>query len=195
MTSQPATVVSDARRDLGTPIPFHDRVHHRVHQFLVEEAAILDERRYHDWLALMTPDVVYRMPVRVTTTGQVSDTVLAHMDHFLEDHYSLGKRVERLYTEHAWTEDPPSRVRHFVTNVRSFHAEATRSDRTEERSEVTARSYLLLFRSRGDLREAEFISAERTDRLRPDGESFRIARRDILIDESVIRTQNLAIFL
>ncbi|MPZ89672.1 MAG: 3-phenylpropionate/cinnamic acid dioxygenase subunit beta [Nitriliruptorales bacterium] len=172
----------------GALVPFSDDLHHEVHQFLVEEAAILDERRYEDWLALLTGDVVYRMPVRVTTPGELGDTVLADMDHFHEDRYSLGKRVERLYTEHAWTEDPPSRVRHFVTNVRTFRVE----DRDDE---VIAKTYILLFRSRGDVREAEFVAAERTDRLRRDGDSWKIARRDILVDESVLRTQNLAIFL
>lgn len=171
----------------GQMVPFHEELHQRVHQFLVEEAALLDQRRYEEWVALMAEDVVYRMPVRVTTPGEMSDTILGDMDHFLEDRYSLQKRVERLYTEHAWTEDPPSRVRHFVSNVRTF--------RHEESDEVTARSYLLLFRSRGDVREADLISAERTDRLRPDGEGWLIARRDILVDESVLRTQNLAIFL
>ena len=42
------------------------------------------------------------------------------MAHFDEDRYALDKRVERLLTEHAWTEDPPSRTRHLVTNVRTF---------------------------------------------------------------------------
>lgn len=182
--------MTDARRSpaVGALVPFSDDLHHGVHQFLVEEAGILDERRYEDWLALLTDDVVYRMPVRVTTPGDVGDTVLAGMDHFLEDRYSMRKRVERLFTEHAWTEDPPSRIRHFVTNVRTFRLEG-RDD------EVLAKSYILLFRSRGDLREAELIAGERTDRLRRDGESWKIARRDILVDESVLRTQNLAIFL
>ena len=45
---------------------------------------------------------------------------LADMGHFDEDLYSLRKRVQRLTTDHAWTEDPPSRTRHFVTNIRTF---------------------------------------------------------------------------
>jgi len=43
---------------------------------------------------------------------------LGEMTHFDEDRYSLEKRVERLEGDHAWTEDPPSRARRFVTNVR-----------------------------------------------------------------------------
>ena len=31
------------------------------------------------------------------------------MAHFDEDRYAVEKRVQRLLTDHAWTEDPPSR--------------------------------------------------------------------------------------
>lgn len=179
--------VSRSDADLGPMVAFSEKLHQDVHQFLVEEAALLDEQRYDEWLSLMTDDLVYRMPVRVTTPGRVTDAVRADMEHFRDDRYSLGKRVERLATEYAWTEDPPSRVRHYVTNVRTFRADID--------EEVVARSYVLLFRSRGDLREAELVAGERTDRLRRDGAEWRIARRDVLVDESVLRTQNLAIFL
>jgi 3-phenylpropionate/cinnamic acid dioxygenase small subunit len=109
------------------------------------------------------------------------------MDHFDEDLYSLKKRVERFETEHAWTEDPPSRTRHFVTNVRVYQG--------EDDGEYTVKSYLLLFRSRGDMRDPDFLSAERSDMIRRSGSEFKIAKREILVDESVLRTQNLAVFL
>jgi 3-phenylpropionate/cinnamic acid dioxygenase small subunit len=100
--------------------------------------------------------------------------------------YALRKRVQRLATEHAWTEDPPSRTRHFVSNVRTF---------ATGESELRVESALLLFRSRGDTREADLLSAGRTDLLRPAGGGYLLARRQIRVDESVLRTQNLAIFL
>ncbi len=62
--------------------------------------------------------------------------------------------------------------------------------------ELRVESALLLFRSRGDTREADLLSAGRADLLRPDGAgSHRLARREITVDESVLRTQNLAVFL
>jgi phthalate 3,4-dioxygenase beta subunit len=161
-------------------------LHFRVQQWLVHEAELLDNRRYRDWLALLTDDVVYRMPVRVTSAHSLEDSTLEDMDHFDEDRYSLGKRVERFETEHAWTEDPPSRTRHYVTNVRV-------SD--DGGDELIAKSYLLLFRSRGDVREPDLVSAERTDVLREVDGELRLARRDVLVDESVLRTQNLAVFI
>jgi phthalate 3,4-dioxygenase subunit beta len=108
------------------------------------------------------------------------------MGHFDEDMYALRKRVQRLATDHAWTEDPPSRTRHFVTNVRTFrHDEAS----------LRVESALLLFRSRGDTREPSLISAGRADLLRPAADGLKLACREITVDESVLRTQNLAVFL
>jgi hypothetical protein len=56
-------------------------------------------------------------------------------------------------------------------------------------------SGVLLYRSRGDVREAALISVGREDLLRRDGDGWQLARRTILVDDSVLRTQNLAIFL
>ena len=109
------------------------------------------------------------------------------MDHWDEDLYSLTKRVERLESEHTWTEDPPSRTRRFVTNVRVAPG--------QQAGQVDVRSYVLLFRSRGDQRPADLVSAERRDVLRAGDDDWRLVRRLITIDESVLRTQNLAVFL
>lgn len=169
-------------------IPYTNDTHQEVHQFLVWEADLLDSRRYQDWLGIFTEDIVYRMPVRVTRAHTLEGSVLDGMDHFDEDMYSLKKRVQRFETEHAWTEDPPSRTRHFVTNVRVYPGEYD--------DEFTVKSYVLLFRSRGDTREPDFLSAERTDTIRRSpGGGFKVANREILVDESVLRTQNLAVFL
>ena len=102
------------------PLPYGDPAHLAAHQFLVEEAALLDAGDYVGWLGLLDEDIRYLMPVRVTTGRGAGFDSLADMGHFDEDLYALRKRVQRLATEHAWTEDPPSRTRHFITNVRTF---------------------------------------------------------------------------
>jgi phthalate 3,4-dioxygenase subunit beta len=167
-------------------LPYSDDRHQAAHQFLVEEAALLDAADYHGWLGLLTEDIRYVMPVRVTTARGAGFDSLDDMGHFDEDMYSLRKRVQRLDTEHAWTEDPPSRTRHFVSNVRTFAA---------GEADLVVESALLLFRSRGDTREADLLSAGRTDLLRQTDAGLRLARREIKVDESVLRTQNLAVFL
>jgi 3-phenylpropionate/cinnamic acid dioxygenase small subunit len=175
----------------GRPLPYTDPAHQAAHQFLVEEAALLDAADYAGWLDLLCDDIRYLMPVRVTTARGAGFDTLADMGHFDEDMYALRKRVQRLATDHAWTEDPPSRTRHFVTNVRTFRSSAFPNGGVE----FLVESAVLLFRSRGDTREADLVSAGRTDVLRETAAGLRLARREILVDEAVLRTQNLAVFL
>ncbi|GLZ49047.1 hypothetical biphenyl dioxygenase beta subunit [Actinomycetospora sp. NBRC 106375] len=182
-------------RTINRCLPFGDARHLEAHQFLVDEAALLDTQDYDTWLSLLTEDVRYLAPVRVTTARGAGFDTAPGMAHFDEDHYALSRRVARFATEHAWTEDPPSRLRHHVSNVRTFAL-----DHTDD--EVIVESAVLLFRSRGDVREPSIISAGREDRLRrdparrvPSVGHWMLAARTVSLDESVLRTQNLAIFL
>jgi phthalate 3,4-dioxygenase beta subunit len=169
-------------------LAFDDPRHLAAHRFLVEEASILDAGDWARWLGLLTADVRYVMPVRVTAVADAGFDRRADMAHFDEDRYAIEKRVQRLLTDHAWTEDPRSRTRHLVTNVRTFAGPGEH--------DATVESSLLLFRSRADDREPEWVCALRRDVLRreDDGE-LRLASRHITVEEAVLRTQNLAIFL
>ncbi len=179
--------VSEVDTSRSKPLPFTDIRHQEAHQFLVEESYILDSQRYDDWLELLTEDISYKVPVRVTSARSAGFDTSPGMAHFDEDKYSLSLRVARFATEHAWTEDPPSRLRHFITNVRTFS--------TDVDDELFVQSALLLFRSRGDNREPNFVSAMREDLLRREDGMLKLARRVAIMDESVVRMQNLAIFL
>jgi 3-phenylpropionate/cinnamic acid dioxygenase small subunit len=171
----------------GTSLNFGDERHLLAHQWLVDETYLLDAQRYSEWLETLTEDIHYLMPVRVTTALAAGYDTAPGMAHFDEDKYSLSRRVARFLTEHAWTEDPPSRLRHHLSNVRAFA--------TDDCAHLVVESATLLFRSRGDVREGAFLSAGREDLLRLEGDTWKLARRTILVDESVIRMQNLAIFL
>jgi phthalate 3,4-dioxygenase subunit beta len=175
-------------------LPFNEIRHLQAHQFLVDEAYLLDAQQYDAWLDTLTDDVRYVMPVRVTTArGAGFDTSPERgpgMAHFDEDKYSLSQRVARFATEHAWTEDPPSRLRHFITNVRTFEC-----DDPHDGAHLLVESAELLFRSRGDVNESALVSCGREDRLRWCDDRWKLARRRIFVDESVLRMQNLAVFL
>lgn len=172
---------------VGRSLPFGDERHLQAHQWLVDEAYLLDAQHYADWLDLLADDIHYIMPVRVTTAVGAGFDAAPGMAHFDENKYSLSRRVARFRTEHAWTEDPPSRLRHHITNVRTFA--------TDDSDHLVVDSGVLLYRSRGDVREAALISAGREDLLRQVADGWQLARRTILVDDSVLRTQNLAIFL
>lgn len=166
-------------------LPFNHPLHLASHQFLVEEAYVQDRRDFDTWLSMMTADVTYRVPVTSTLGGNPHKQ--GEMDHLSEDLYSLKMRVARLKTNLAWTENPASRTRHYITNVCTYP--------TERPNEARVLSALLVFRTQGDYQGPDIIAGMRDDILRREGEVMRLARRVVTLDESVLKTQNLAIFL
>lgn len=157
-----------------------------IYAWLVDEAETLDQRRYRDWMRSVTRDIVYRASVRATVAHSLNESLRPDVHLFHEDYFSLSKRTERLETEHAWAEDPPSRTRRFVTNIRVYQGPSS--------DLYVARSYVLLYRSRGDM-AAELVSAERRDLFRRTPEGLRLAERVVAVDDAVLRTQNLTFIL
>lgn len=154
-----------------------------VATFLYREADLVDGYRFADWLALFAEDVEYRMPVRTTRFLRDGEG-FTDMDFFAENQASLTTRVKRLETEFAWAEAPPSRTRHFVTNIRVF--------RTPEEHELAVRSSIMITRTRSDL-DYQLFTGTRHDLLRDTGNGLRIARRTILVDQTVITATNLSV--
>ncbi len=173
-------LVSRARVPLGSAI------YNRLLETLYDEAAALDERRFDDWVAMLEHDLVYTAPIRLTRTGPNRDRdVMRTMYHFHEDYGSILMRTGRLQKS-AWAEDPPSRCRRFVTNVRVGECETA--------GEYEVVSYLFLERSRGDNPENERMTAERRDVWREVDGAYKLARREIIVDQSVLGMSNFAVF-
>jgi 3-phenylpropionate/cinnamic acid dioxygenase small subunit len=167
-----------------SPVPAETRI--AVQDFLVAEAELLDNRRFDDWLELFTDDLRYEVPVRTTRKRGNSD-VSDEMYFFEENRVSLGLRVRRLSTDVAWAEDPPSHTRRFVTNFRFEPGPGE--------SELTVRTNLLLYRSRGGEGRYDLICGEREDVLRLVESELKIARRRVVLDQSTLATKNLGVFL
>src|SRR3546814_13442631 len=75
---------------------------------------------------------VYTAPIRLTRTGPNRDRdVVRTMKHFDDDYASILMRTGRL-SKSARAEDPPSRCRRFVTNVRMAECD-TAGDRKSTR--------------------------------------------------------------
>jgi p-cumate 2,3-dioxygenase beta subunit len=89
-------------------------VREEVEDFLYQEAALLDEWRLDEWLALFTADARYVMPTTDLPDGDPKKD-LVFID---DDMVRLRARVERLKSRHGHREYPWSRTRRFVTNVR-----------------------------------------------------------------------------
>ena len=162
-------------------------IYSEVLEFLYSEAALLDNGEFRKWLDLLAEDVVYRMPVRVTRERGAGRGFVGEMSHFEEDRHSLEQRIHRLETEYAWAEDPPSRTRHFVSNVRLSSG--------DQENETNVNSYLFLYRTRGDTASSDILSAERRDVLRQFDGQWKIAHRTIFMDQATLAMHNLSVFL
>ena len=156
-----------------------------VEQFLYAEAALLDARRYRDWLALLADDIHYWMPIRRTVTAADIDrefTKPGDMAFFDDDRTLLEMRVKKLEAGSAWSEDPPSRSRHFVSNVRILEVAG---------DEITLEAAFHLYRTRLNTEVDSWIG-RRVDVLRRQGDAFLIARRHLFLDQTLIRSTNMS---
>lgn len=163
--------------------------YNEVLEFLYDEAEMLDTLRLHEWRETLAPDLEYNVPLRLTRpTRERSQTIIRTVQHMHDNHGSMSLRVMRIMdTKSAWGEDPPSRTRRMVSNVRVYT--------TDKENELKVQSYLMVSRNRFDYDDFDFIPCERHDILRKVDGVYKLARREIIIDQAVLGTPNLGIFL
>jgi ethylbenzene dioxygenase beta subunit len=156
----------------------------RVSRLLYEEADLLDNGRYADWLALLAPDLRYWAPVRADlarTDEREGET--SRLPLFDETRETLALRIQRLGTGLAWSEIPPSRTRRLVGNVIVDDDGSGR---------VRVRSNLLVFRSRSPHDET-ILCAGRDDRWSHGDKGWRLHERKISVDQRSV--ENMSLFL
>jgi 3-phenylpropionate/cinnamic acid dioxygenase small subunit len=167
------------------PLPERAALQYEVEQFLFAEAALLDARKYREWLGLVDEDIHYWMPIR--RTMMVADvaqefTKPGEMAFFDDDRATLEMRVKKLEAGSAWSEDPPSRSRHFVSNVRIMEVAG---------DEITIEAAFHLYRTRLE-RDIDSWVGRRIDVLRRTGESFLLAKRHMFLDQTIILSTNMS---
>ncbi|MDM5453825.1 aromatic-ring-hydroxylating dioxygenase subunit beta [Peribacillus simplex] len=156
-------------------------------QWLYDEAQLLDDIEFDDWFDLMHSSLRYQMPVRINKEGVERPDYSTEMFTFNDDIELLRLRVDRLKTDYAWAEIPPSRTRRFVSNVRV-------KDFVEGEKAVV-KSYLLIYRSRSTDIQHDLISGERNDEFIFEEGKWKLAKRIFIVDQTTINTRNLAIFV
>jgi 3-phenylpropionate/cinnamic acid dioxygenase small subunit len=155
-----------------------------IEQFLYREARLLDERKFNEWLALFTDDIRYWMPVLSTVErGEREVATGREMAHFDDNKITLGIRVRRLFTGSAHAEEPQSRTRHFVSNV----------EVEGEGAEITVHSNFIVYRTRLETDEDWFVG-KRVDTLRKAEGGWKIAKRVMQLDLTVLNAKNLSVF-
>ena len=160
-----------------------------VEQFLYNEAALLDERRFSEWAELLAEDIHYHMPIRRNVKfgeGHRENTSAdSEISWFDEGKRVLDGRVRQLETGLPRPEEPFSRTRHLITNVRVL---AVRGDEVE----VNSNFYVHLNHLRDE--EVRFVGT-RYDVLRRDSATgWKIAKRKILLDQNILLAKVISTF-
>jgi p-cumate 2,3-dioxygenase beta subunit len=140
----------------------------QVEDFLYEEAALLDAWRLDEWLALLTADAVYRVPSNDRPNADPKDTLFIIAD----DINRIRARVTRLKKKDAHAEDPRSRTRRLLTNVRIV-------ERNGAALKVEANFSVHRFRRNDGIRV--YVGHYRYE-LRVENDRLKIARREAVID-------------
>jgi biphenyl 2,3-dioxygenase beta subunit len=173
-------------------VPRDDRIaamllHHEVERFYYDEAALLDSHRYEEWLALFSDDAHYFMPIRRTRVQRELDkefTKPGEMAFFDDTKTLLAGRITKLLSGRSWAEDPPSRTRHLITNIRIVKDDG----RTLE-----VESNFHLYRTRLNSEESSWIGSRRDVLRRLEG-TFQIVDRKIFLEQTVLLSRNLSNF-
>ena len=159
-----------------------------VVQFLYKEAELQDQKRNREWLDLWTADSTYYMPVRVTKEKEVSGILPRSKGGFIvDDKEMLELRVRREETDFAWAENPPSRTKHFITNVIVNPG--------EKENEIKVKSYVLLTVHRSDDLTSDFFPYERQDVLRHQDGRWKIASRTVIPEQSRLTIDRISFWL
>jgi 3-phenylpropionate/cinnamic acid dioxygenase small subunit len=164
-----------------------------IEDFLYREADLLDERRYDEWLDLFTEDAHYWMPLRRNVPRDQPEREFtrqgADANWFDEGKDTLRRRVRQILTGIHWAEEPPSRICHIVSNIQLVQEGPADS----AASEVVVRSRFIVYRNRVET-ETDLLVGKREDLLRREDGDWRIARRKIVLDQSVLLAKNLTMF-
>lgn len=162
-------------------------LHHRISQFLYEEARLLDNWQFRDWLAQLDEEIRYTM--RTTVNAQTRDRRKGVQPPttwiFNDNKDQLERRIARLETGMAWAEEPPSRTRHMISNLQVSE--------TDQPDVFAVRLNYLLYRAQKE-RDETFYVGTRVDKVRrlPD-DTWRLLAREIVLDQAVITSHNLSI--
>ena len=148
-------------------------------EFLYHEARLLDTQRYEEWLALFTEDATYWVPLEQGQKDSLDTSSIVHDDRTL-----LELRVKQLRHPRAHARLPLARTVHQVGNVMVSNGSV---------GEVKVASTLTVVEFRNERQRIYGALVEH--RLRPHGQSFRIAHKRVDLVNSEGELDGIAILL
>jgi 3-phenylpropionate/cinnamic acid dioxygenase small subunit len=133
--------------------------------FLIQEAVLLDTRRFRDWMALFAEDGTYWVPAVPDQQSPFDQASL-----FYDDRELMKTRVDRLDHSRIHVQTPPSRTAHLIGNVIVEQAD-------EATGEYVVGSTMIMVEYRDDAQR--IFAGRQHHRLRRDGASFRIVQKRV----------------
>jgi 3-phenylpropionate/cinnamic acid dioxygenase small subunit len=158
-----------------------------IAQFLGREAALLDENKLWDWFALLADEFEYVVPIRVTKPRDTGSEQVDGAYRASDTKGSLKYRIDRLYSGHAWAEDPASRTCRVVGSI-VVHGEVAPG-------EFEVSNSLLVYRERGRLPDHDLICGQRQDVIRLSSGGPKLVKRTVNLAHTILTTPNLGLFL
>ena len=159
----------------------------QVESFLFAEAESLDTRDLWRWLQMLDPEIEYLVPTRSTREARSGSSPCCDESFYMQENFgSLRARINRFDSEHAWSENPPTLTRRFVTNVRVAPGAVD--------GQLAVKSNVMLSWTRDTTHR--LLSAERHDILsRSHAGEPRLRKRLVLLDHITLPLPNLGFFL
>ena len=153
----------------------------QVEDFLYAEADLLDEWRLDEWLALFDPDRGgYYMPTTDHPPGGPGEALYLIAD----DMPKLRSRVDQLLSGLTWAENPRSRTRHMIGNVRILGRDG---------EALLVKASFVVYRMRFENIDP-YIGTYHY-KLIPANGSFRILERRVLLDLEALRPHGKVSFI
>jgi len=174
--------------------PQYYRLKADAEDFYYRESDLLDERRFREWLDILADDIVYFMPIRRNVkfgqhAARENTKQGEGMSWFDEDKWTLTKRVEQILTGVHYAEEPLSRITHMISNVQ---IKAVRPN-LDKPGEIDVTSRFLLYQNRVEYETYTFVG-RRNDTIRISEAGWKVAKREILLEQNILLAKNLTMF-
>jgi p-cumate 2,3-dioxygenase subunit beta len=146
-----------------------------IEDLLYHEAALLDEWKLPEWLALFTEDAHYQVPATDLPKDAPPE---GNLFYIADDAFRLSERVKRLMKKTAVSEYPRSKTRHLVSNVRILR---------QEGDTCQVESAFVTYRSKSGHTDTFIGCSNYTLVRRPEG--LRISYKRCTLDLEALRPQ------
>ena len=168
-------MTNDARR------PHGGVTREQVEDFLYAEADLLDNWRLNEWIALFDPEATgYFMPTTDLPDGDPGNDLFLIAD----DMTKLRSRVDQLLSGVTWAENPQSRTRHMISNVK---IDGTDGDI------VRIRANFVVYRLRFE--NIDPYIGEYRYKLSAKADGFTILERRVVLDLEALRPHGKVSFI